>query len=178
MGWKSTSETYGRVAVLLHWVSAALIIGLLIAGFLASATTDDSAKITVLSLHAPIGTAVLVLTIARLAWWLFADRKPAEPPGTPRWQALTAKAVHGGLMLVIPGLAISGIALFALSGAGDIVFGGKAGPLPDFWDFAPRYGHAVLARLAVLLLALHVGAALFHQFVRRDHILRRMGIGR
>lgn len=176
--WKSSSDRYGRVAVLIHWVSAALIIGLMIAGFRAADMTDLAAKASLLRIHAPLGTAVLVLTLARMAWWLFADKKPAEPAGVPHVQALAAKGVHGLLYVAILGLAGSGIAMFALSGAGAILFGGAPGPLPDFWDFAPRYGHAAMAWLMGGLLAAHVGAALYHQFIRKDRLLARMGVGR
>lgn len=176
--WKSTPERYGRVAITIHWVSALLIIGLMIAGFRAAGLTDSAAKASILRIHAPVGVLVLVLTLARLGWWRFADTKPADPVGVPHLQSLAAKAVHGLLYVAILGLAGSGIAMLALSGAGDILFGTAPGPLPDFWDFAPRYGHAVLARVMAGLLFLHVAAALYHQFVRKDRLFSRMGVGR
>ena len=93
-------------------------------------------------------------------------------------QALAAKGVHGLLYVAILGLAGSGIAMIVLSGAGEILFGSASGPLPDFWDFAPRYGHAAMAWLMGALLVLHVGAALYHQFVLKDRLLSRMGVGK
>jgi len=176
--WKSSSERYGRVAIAIHWTSALLIIGLMIAGFRAAAIADSAAKAAILQIHVPIGVAVLVLTLARVGWWLFADRKPDDPAGVPHLQSLAAKAVHVLLYAAIFGLAGSGIAMMILSGAGDILFGTAAGPLPDFWEFTPRYGHAVLARLLAGLLILHVGAALYHQFIRKDRLFARMGVGR
>lgn len=176
--WKSTPERYGRVAIAMHWASALLIIGLLIAGFRAAGLTDSAAKVPLLQIHAPVGAAVLVLTLARICWWLFADRKPDDPAGVPHLQARAAKAVHVLLYVAILGLAGSGIAMMVLSGAGDILFGTAPGPLPDFWDFAPRYGHRAMAALMAGLLALHVGAALYHQFIRKDRLFARMGVGR
>lgn len=176
--WKSSPERYGRIAIMIHWTSALLIIGLMIAGFRAADMTDLAAKASLLRIHVPIGIAVLVLTLARIGWWLMADSKPQDPPDVPRMQAIAAKAVHGLLYVAIFGLAGSGVALMVLSGAGDILFGNAQGPLPDFWNFAPRYGHAAMARLMALLLLLHVGAALYHQFVRKDRLFARMGVGR
>ena len=175
--WKSTPERYGRVAIALHWISALLIIGLMISGFRAAGMTDLNAKASLLRIHAPVGVLVFALTVARLAWWLLADKRPADPAGTPRLQAMAAKAVHGLFYVAILGLAGSGIALMALSGAGAILSGASAGPLPDFWNFAPRYGHAAMARLMGVLLLLHIGAALYHQFIRKDRLFARMGIG-
>ena len=177
MRWKSTPEAYGRAAIAMHWVSAALILGLLAAGFIAANTADPAAKASILRLHAPLGITVLVLTLARLLWWALADRKPPQPKGLPAWQSMSARLVHIGLMVATLGLAGSGIALFAWSGAGAIVMAGAPQPLPDFWDYPPRYAHAALARLAVILVALHIAAALYHQFVRKDRIFSRMGVG-
>lgn len=176
--WKSSPERYGRVAIAIHWTSALLIIGLMIAGFRAAGMTDSAAKAAILQIHVPIGVAVLVLTLARLGWWLFADRKPDVPAGVPHLQSLAAKAVHVLLYAAIFGLAGSGITMMILSGAGGILFGTAPGPLPDFWEFTPRHGHAVLARLLAGLLILHVGAALYHQFIRKDRLFARMGVGR
>lgn len=174
---KSTPDRYGTVALALHWLSAALMLGLVAAGFAAANTTDAVAKAAILRLHVPIGLLVLVLTLARLVWWLVFDRKPTEVAGLPPMQRLAAKTVHGLLYVAVLGLAGSGIALMALSGAGGILFG-EGGALPDFWAYPPRWGHAVLARLLVVMLVLHIGAALYHQFVRRDRLFARMGIGR
>lgn len=175
---KSTSERYGTVARSLHWLSALLILGLMAAGFVAANTADPAAKAAILRLHVPIGLLVLALTLGRLAWWRFADRRPAAVAGLPAWQRRAGGAVHALLYVAVLGLAASGIALMVLSGAGAILFGGASGPLPDLWQFAPRRGHAVLAVLLAVLLLLHVGAALHHHFVRRDGTMARMGIGR
>jgi cytochrome b561 len=174
---RSTPEQYGTVAILIHWTSAVLIIGLMLAGFRAANTADPLTQAVILRVHAPVGVAVLVLTLVRIGWWFFADDKPHEPDGQPRVQVLAAKAVHGLMYAAVIGLGFSGIALMALSGAGQILFGAASGPLPDFWNFAPRYGHAAAARLMLVLLVLHIVAALYHQFIRRDRIFARMGIG-
>lgn len=175
--WKSSAERYGRIAIAIHWTSALLIIGLMIAGLRAAAMTDLAAKASLLRIHAPLGIAVLILTLARIGWWLWADNKPKDPADVPRLQMIAAKAVHGLLYVAILGLAGSGIALFAMSGAGAILFGNAPGPLPDFWSFAPRYGHAAIARLMALLLLFHIMAALYHQFILKDRLFARMGVG-
>ncbi len=66
----------------------------------------------------------------------------------------------------------SGIGLIALSGAAPAIFTG--GSLPNFDIYPPRIPHGIGARLMLALIALHVAAALFHQFVRRDGLLKRM----
>lgn len=173
MAMKSSTDRYGTVAMAVHWLSAIAILGLLWAGFTAANTVDEAAKTQILRLHTSAGITVLALTIFRICWWLFADRRPQEVAGVPRWQAVSARIVHVLFYLVIIVLAASGIGLMVLSGAGDVVWGDAVG-LPDFREYGPRTSHGIAARLLVALTIVHVIAALYHQFVRRDGTLSRM----
>jgi cytochrome b561 len=83
--------------------------------------------------------------------------------------------VHSLLYVAILVLAASGIATLILSGAIPAILSGA--PLPDFAGLLPRVTHGLVGRLLLVLLAAHIGAALWHQFIRRDRLLSRMGIG-
>lgn len=178
MSLKSTPTRYGTVAITIHWITALALVGLVLSGWRAEDMADDAAKIGVLRIHTAVGVSVLLLTVARILWWIAVDKKPAYPAGQPRWQQIASSAVHGLLYLALLLMAGSGIATMALSGAGDIVWGGVAAPLPDFRQFAPRGVHGLGASLLILLSLLHIAAALYHQFVLRDRLLARMGLGR
>ena len=177
MSWKSTTTRYGGVAVTIHWLTALAVFALLISGFLAANSLDQAQKINLLRAHAALGSSVLLLTVLRIVWWWLFDRQPADAPA-PAWQQRAAKIVHGLLYVVILVVAASGLAIMALSGAGNILFGATPPPLPDFREFLPRGPHGLGARLLLLLVAVHIGAALYHQFARRDRLLARMGLGR
>lgn len=178
MALKSTQDRYGAVAIAIHWLAAALIVALLITGFRVSGAADPAAKAAFLRFHAVMGIAILVLTLGRIAWWWFADRKPQPVAGQPPVLHRTATAVHVLFYIVIIGLAASGIGMMVLSGAGKIVFGGASGSLPDFWNYPPRVPHGIGVRVLIALLILHVGGALYHHFIRGDRLLARIGIGR
>ena len=171
---KSTTDRYGIVAVSIHWLSALLIIVLIASGFRAASTVDAAAKAAILRVHVPIAIAVLALTVLRIGWWWGCDHKPDPVAGSPHWQERTAQAVHLLFYVVIFGMIASGIGMMALSGAAPMIFGGEGALLPDFRKYPPRLPHGVGARLLLALLVLHAGAALYHQFVRRDHLLRRI----
>lgn len=173
---KGDAHRYGSVQVALHWASAAAILALLALGLSAAASSDPARKAALLRVHVPLGTLVAALTVARVGWRFF-DRRPDGPAGQPRWQAFTASSVHALLYLVVIAMGASGIALTVLSGAGAILFSGVPGPLPDFWTFRPMTAHVAGATAMVGLLGLHIGAALYHQFVRQDRLLARMGVG-
>ncbi len=175
MSTKSTDDRYGSVAIAIHWLSAAGIVGALAIGVIAAGIVDPEAKVVLVRGHIVLGSAVLLLTLMRIAWWLLADRHPRPVGNQPAWQQAAASAVHGLLYVVILVMASSGIATIILSGAMPALIAGTA--LPDFGLVLPRAVHGVASRIMLALLAAHIGAALFHQYVRRDRLLGRMGLG-
>ncbi len=178
MALKGTVDRYGSMAVSLHWLSAILVLVLIVLGFRAAATVDPAAKAALLRLHLPIGIAVLVLTALRIVWWWRFDRRPDPIAASTHWQERAAQAVHILFYVVLLGMIASGIGMMVLSGASPIIFGGQGGALPDFSKYLPRAPHGIGAWLLIALVVLHVGAALYHQFGRRDGLLRRMWFGK
>ncbi len=175
MSIKSTPTHYGSVAVAIHWFTSLLIVLLFATGLLAAGQADPAAKVVLLRAHIPLGAGALLLTLFRIVWWLVADLHPTAPADQPAWQQWAARAVHVGLYLVVLVAASSGIATIVLSGALPAIIGSAA--LPNFESILPRLVHGGVTKLMLALLVLHVAAALYHQFVRRDHLLQRMGIG-
>lgn len=175
MSLKSSHGRYGSVAITIHWLTAIIILMLFATGLLAAGQADPDAKLALVRFHVPLGMAVLVLTLLRIVWWWVADRRPDLPADQPGWQKFMAIGVHFALYAVILLLASSGIATLVLSGALPAIIAGTA--LPDLETVLPRLVHGVAGKLMLGLLALHIGAALYHQFVRRDHLLARMGVG-
>lgn len=175
MALKSSSTRYGSVAIAIHWLTALLIVALFATGLLAAAQMDPAAKVALLRAHVPLGVGALLLTLLRIIWWLVADRRPALPAGQPDWQKFMAKAVHFALYLIVLESAGSGIATIVLSDALPAIIGN--GALPDFNTVLPRAVHGVGSRVMLALLAMHIGAALYHQFIRRDGLMGRMGLG-
>ena len=176
MALKSSSDRYGAVAIAIHWITAVAVAGLLVSGFRAAGTIDPVAKAGLLRVHAVVGATVLALTLARIAWWVFADRRPAEAAGTPRLQGSAARAVHLLFYVVLIGMAASGVGMLALSGAAKILLGGAPGRLAGLIGDSPRRPPRRGAVLRVALVVVHVAAALYHQFVLRDRLMARMGL--
>jgi len=176
MSIKGDHMRYGRVAIWLHWLSALAILCLLVLGFMAAATDDQAHKATLLRAHVPLGVLAFLLTLFRLVW-LLVDRRPPPLASLPLWQAFAERFVHGCLYLLIVLLGASGIGLVVLSGAVPALFFGAPSPLPDFPSYAPMIVHGTAAFALLGLLVLHIVAALYHQFVRQDRLLQRMGVG-
>lgn len=173
MSWKSSPHQYGFVAIALHWLSAIAILALFALGFLAANTVDSTLRASLLRGHAPLGIIVLVLTLLRIGWW-FVDRRPRELSGLPGWQSVAERVVRVLLYALVLLMGASGVGLMVLSGAGTILFFGASGPLPDFWRFPPMTAHFAGAIALLALASLHIVAALYHQFYKRDGLLTRI----
>jgi cytochrome b561 len=90
-----------------------------------------------------------------------------------------ASAVHYGFYLLVLAMAGSGLSTAILAGLNRSVFQGSGDPLPPSFAIYPTFvAHCFLAWLLLGLLALHVIAALNHQFLLKDELFRRMWFGR
>jgi len=168
------SVRYAKSQIAIHWLAAALIIFLLVTGSLVLANLPNTAeKIGNLRIHMILGALAGILIIARVILRKLLPALPALP--AVRGEGF-ARLGHMALNLIILLMALSGAMLMLQSGALEALFG--SGALPeDFKEFTPRSIHGLASRLAMALISLHVLAALYHQFVVKDKILARMGIG-
>ncbi|NSY14862.1 cytochrome b [Agrobacterium vitis] len=174
---KRNESSHGGIAVALHWIIAVGIVTLLVLGFAAGRAVSESQQADILRVHITLGVSVLLLTLFRAIWWSL-NRRPGRLSGQPLWQHHVAQVTHALLYGVPVIAAASGIGLLIFSGAGPIIFLHAPGPLPQFEDFPPMAVHAIAAFTLIGLIVLHVVAALYHQVLRRDRLLARMGIGR
>ena len=177
MSLKSTPRRYGTVPILIHWVTALAIVLMLGTGLAAANTADGAAEIGLLRFHAILGVSVGLLTLFRIVWWLFLDRRPEDGATGSPIEHLAARTVHYALYALILVMVGSGMATLITTGGNLVLFGG-GDALPSFTEAPPYDVHALLWRLLLLLALGHVAAALWHQWGRRDHLLARMGIGR
>lgn len=168
---------YTATAQWLHWVSAALMLAVLVlAWVMESLPNGDAARATIVMLHKSVGLTILALTAARLVW-----RAIHPPPPAARWaawEAAAATASHWLLYLVLLAMPISGYLMSAGRGRAIPYFGLFDVPLlAPATDAIWRIGstvHVVGQWALYALVALHVAAAVWHVAVRRDGTLDRM----
>ena len=171
---RSTESRYGSVAIAFHWLSAALVLAMILIGMRLDDLADPGARLTLLRVHAGLGLTVLAVTLARLLWRL-TDRKPGPPAGMSGLEWCAARTAHVLLYLLLLGILGSGLTTVLMGGALEALTGVPGAALPaDFGHVAAREVHGTLAWSFTGLLLLHLGAALHHHWVRRDEVLRRM----
>jgi cytochrome b561 len=169
---------YHPALVVLHWLVAALVlIGMVMGTFGLSALPNTSPdKVGALQGHMIAGGVILLLMLMRLV----VRRLTAHPPPATTGFVLAdrlAPLAHGLLYVAVLAMAGSGIAMSVDADLPAVVFKGQ-GSLPDDFAHLPaRAVHGLVAKLLMGLIVLHVAAASYHQWVRRDGLLSRMGFG-
>jgi cytochrome b561 len=167
---------YTRTAVSLHWLVAGLVLAALFMGWTMTGMEISPARLKLFNYHKWVGVTVLLLALFRLGWRLTHAAPPLLP--MPRWQQLAAHGGHYllyGLMLAVP---VAGWIYSNASGY-PVVYLGKI-PLPNLMERNRELAgllrdvHVALATALVVLVVLHILAALQHHFLHKDDTLRRM----
>ncbi len=187
MALRNTERSWGSLSKWLHWTIAVLMIAAIVCSVWADQLDPEVDwhrtlwQWLIMKLHKPIGFTAMVLIFVRFVWMLMNPR-PALPESMSRSEVIASKLVHVtlyGLMLVVPvtgwfmsQYADSAVDFFGVFSVGNIVAPDKdmVGRLHPF--------HVWLGLTTAGLVLLHVLAALFHEYVRKDGVLSEMLPGR
>ena len=174
-----TRTHYDRTARWLHWSMAAMVLAMLFIGVGMVASLE--LRPWLLNLPRPLGLLVLVLAVIRLRHRR-RNPPPPLPDSVPPLQARAARATHAIFYALLFAMPLLG---WAMSSAG-----GSLVTLPGGWVLPPlapqdpalytwlRGAHGVLGYALFGLVLVHVAAALFHAWVRRDGVFRTMTGGK
>jgi cytochrome b561 len=188
---RNTAQRWGSLARALHWLIAVMIALQVPLGFLMVDAYDawlagkgETARVMALSrAHNTNGFLILIAVLLRLGWRA-ANPTPDLPRSLLAWQRFTARATHAALYALLVVFPLTGwAALSAYDGEFPIFFFG--------WDNVFRivpqategsiftsdlFGeiHETCWKIGAGVLGLHVVAALWHEYVRKDGVLSRM----
>lgn len=167
-------RSYDAVAKAIHWTIMILLLPMLWYGFNADAVPKEE-KLAFFQNHSGIGLIILVLMVARLVWRR-SHPVPPLPANTPRWQQIASKATHHGLYALVILQPLLGLLLTTTS-KGNLHPFGLFGLHIVENHTAHEIGetlHTLNAYVITALIALHIVAALYHHFIRKDNVLKRM----
>jgi cytochrome b561 len=171
---------YSNVAVAFHWVSAALVLTQLVLGFtFAEFIVKGRTHTEILAWHKALGAAILILTLFRLGYRL---KNPAPPFPTelPRWRRVAAEWNQRLFYFMLIVLPVTGLLLVSgrsKDGTTSFIGGSKIPVVPRISKPLGEISgtaHVVLVYTTIALLLLHIGAALYQQFVEHDRTAARM----
>ncbi len=192
---ESRAARYSLVTIALHWTIALLIVTNLAVGWWMNDAIENADAladaVTAFQLHKSIGLTVLLLSVLRLTWRL-SHTAPGLPATMLSWERWAARGTHCLFYVFMIVLPLSGWLYVSTQWRGDMPlnvptlwFGSVQ--IPHLFDLnlasqAQResssalflLSHQTLIWSTVGLLALHVFAALKHQFKDRDDIFLRM----
>lgn len=176
MNIKNSTDRWGALAQGFHWaVLMFFVFEYAIAQVMEHSTLGMSVK-TMFMLHKSVGVLLLLVVIARVVWRM-TDKPPQEVPG-PAWQQSAARLTHlalYGIMVMVP---FTGYVMSVAGGKEWLWFGqwvmpNVVGIDPPLKSLA-RKSHFFFVDVAVGLIALHVGAVVFHKLAHGVSILPRM----
>lgn len=188
---RNTKDSYGSVAKWLHWLTALMFLLAYIFVYYLVWFIDEQdrqSRFFVQSLHKGVGFSVLVFFVLRL-YWRFANPQPKHPDNMPWWQVKASQASHFLLYFFMLAMPLSGYlgngggvnyGLFQIEGFRRTEIGiwimDRLNVTWEEWEAPLDYFHYHLAGPYILwvLIAVHIGAALYHHFVYKDDILTRM----
>ena len=162
---------YDTTAAWLHWLTVLMLVALFSVAFGMEAIDDRVAEREafgqLVTLHKSLGITLFFLILARLAW-RFTHKAPPWPDGMPRWQKITAGAVHHTLYLLLLLQPLSGYLSSSFSGYKTSLWGvplphwgHKNEMLNEFFSEA----HEIIAFTLLTLVCVHIVAALSHQLL-------------
>lgn len=180
MAWRNTGSVYGLFARILHWSMGVLIITMLAVGLYMEDLPNSPDKFELYGLHKSIGVLLLALVIIRFTWRQ-KNPIPALPHEMPNIIKLGAHVTHGmlyTLMLLMPliGWGMSSAGGHPVSFFGWFTLPPLVAPDKELGSQLAFLHYAGGILLITLILA-HVSAAIYHHFIRKDHVLKRMLIG-
>ena len=174
--WRNRHDAFGWLAIMLHWLSAVLVIGLLALGiWMVTLTYYDSWYTPAPQLHKSVGMLFAGLLLMRLVWRL---SNPSPAIHGKRWEIGIAQISHWLVYALLTGIVITGYLMTTAEGQAISVFGWFEIPaLPAaFTQQADLMGdwHRWASYTLIGLLVLHIGAAIKHQWLDADGTLSRM----
>lgn len=168
-----SARHYRLPAIVLHWLQAALVLALLVIGFIMVDLPKGPDKSWTIALHKSLGQCALLLLLLRAAWRL---RYPPPPPDTNGWQTQLATLTHRLLYALLLLAPVAGYLSASFTKYPMKLFGivmPKAGWPDETLNGVFNGLHKVTVVMLMLLIGLHLAGVVYHA-LRRDGTLTRM----
>ena len=165
---------YDRLTIALHWTTATLVGLLWVIGQTIDFAPNGPLRVDYRSLHMTLGVMLVGVIAARVLWRVTQGRSLPGVGGA--WMERTARLSHWALYLLVATTLVLGLANVWVRG--DTIYNLFTVPAFDPGNKPLRQliggWHALAANGTLILAGLHAAAALFHHYVLRDGVLRRM----
>ena len=171
---KNTDKVYGAISRLLHWGMAIAVLGMIVVGFIMANMPNSEQKFQLINLHKATGVLILLFVLLRLIWKLINITVNID---IPTWHRLAAKIGHTLLYILMFVMPISGIVMSIVGGRNINIYGIyiiEAVTKNEQIATAAWIIHSYMAWAFASIISLHILAALYHHFIRKDNVLKSM----
>lgn len=170
-------KNYSILAIVLHWLMALMIVITVPLAWIMTDMQTSPQKLQFYSWHKWLGVSIFFLAALRLIARLI-QGVPEAPAGMPDWQRTASRVSHAAMYVLLLAIPLSGWVMSSAAGVPVVYLG--IWQLPDLVgkDKAllntMKEAHALLANGLLIIVAVHILAALKHHFINRDGVLARM----
>lgn len=193
-------QKYSKSAIILHWLVGTLILVMFAIGWFMAELPKDAPKIASLdmfdlgiytmqfteeitprtfyfNLHKSIGVTVLMLVLLRI-YVRFSHAAPAFPATMKIWEIRVADLVHKGLYVLMVAMPLTGVAMSLNSKFGIKWFGIQLLGGVDNKEMRELFVviHEVIGLVLMVMIVLHVAAAIKHKVIDKDEVMQRMSL--
>lgn len=163
---KNSETRYGHVARVLHWTSVGLLLASVILGAELAPPPSAQDRVEVIARHSSIGILLLAVMLMRFSWRLN-SLNPVRSYTVSAWQQRAAISLHWFLYAVVISQCLVGLAQLFADGSPieifDLVLLESSGMRDDELRERLNDIHASFANVIYVVIAVHVGAAIYHQ---------------
>ncbi len=177
MTYRTRTDHYPATSKLLHWLVAICVLTTAPVAITMTRIGKGPTHDMLYNFHKSLGVLILVLMILRLINRL-AVGAPIADPGIEPWQKTVSSVTHTSLYVLLLAMPVVGIIANSAYGAPTPFFG--LFNLPTIVEKNDALAtqlfavHRWVGFLVILIVLMHIGAALYHYFIRRDDVLKRM----
>lgn len=179
---RDTASQLSKTTIILHWIVALSMIGLLGVGLY----MEQTSTYALYPLHKSFGVIIFFVILARVIWRVM-NGWPQPASQYQAWEHNLAKVVHWVLIIGTVAMPISGMMMSGAGGHGISVFGlellasnpdpanaHKVIPLNKEMAEIGHTVHGLLGKVLIAAIVLHIAGALKHHLIDKDGTLRRM----
>jgi cytochrome b561 len=169
---RDSRKRYGSITRLFHWGMTLLIGWQMLKFFDRISEGEHWVGQTLVPWHLSIGTLLLLLVVARIAWVAAQKVRPAQNPATVLFVRIGHGLLYAGMVL----MPLTGVSAMVGAGYGWSAFGLQIVPQGDEVPWMATVGslHSSIAWVLLVLVAGHMAITLLHHFALKDDTLRRI----
>jgi cytochrome b561 len=173
---RMAQQKYTKMAIGLHWLIGIAILAQLALGlYMVDIPKETAGRAWYFNLHKSIGVTLALFILLRI-WWRLSHRPPPLERLIAKWQVVASQISHGILYLCMVAMPVTGMIMSSYSKYGvkawgmQLIAGSDDKDAREFWLAL----HELTAEILMVVIAIHVIAALKHLMIEKNGVFQRM----